>query len=155
MLSTAALRSALAQSTGVVWLELITIEHLDLTTVRAVNNTEQISSRGNTFEPFPFALKLPTQDGEQQPVAEIRISNVGREIIDSLRGLDGIPTVTLEVVTDADLDNVEWGPKQMDIIGVPSYNVDSITFRLSYERILQQPFPADSFNPALFPRLFD
>jgi ABC-type Fe3+-hydroxamate transport system substrate-binding protein len=151
--SAAALREMLAQTSGEVFHQLLTISHPDMTTIRVVDNTQDVVSRGNTYTAFPFGLSLPADATERLPVAQLSISNVDRRLVDEIRSLSGPMTATLEIVTATTPDTVEVGPFVFDIVSA-EYDRETITATLAYEPILAEPFPADSFDPQRFPGLF-
>lgn len=151
--SAAALREMLAQTSGEVFHQLLTLSHPSITTVRVVDNTEDVDSRGNTYTAFPFSLSLPADATERLPVAELTLSNVDRRLIDEVRSISGPITATLEIVTSTTPDTVEVGPFVFDIISV-RFNKETLTATLAYEPILAEPYPADSFDPQHFPGLF-
>lgn len=152
-LSAAAVQAAMAQNSATVWLQLLTIAHPDITTVRLVNNPVNISSRGNVYQAFPFELPLPQDVAESLASLTLTISNVDRRLVDELRSISDPMQVTLEVITAAAPDTVELGPFTFDLVSA-TYNEDSISGRLSFEPILAEPFPAGSFTPQTNPGLF-
>jgi hypothetical protein len=152
-LSAAAVRELLAQESGEVFLQLLTLSHPQMTTLRVVNNTQDVVSRGNTYLAFPFSLELPADLAEEMPNVQLMISNADRRLVDELRTVVDPITVTLEIVAAGVPDTVEVGPFSFDLSRVV-YGKDTITGTLSTEPILQEPFPADTFNPKDFPGLF-
>jgi phage-related protein len=71
------LQAILAQHTSEVMIELLEINHEALATpLRFCNDAVAVVSNGNRYEPWPFQVKLPTDDPEQEPRASITISNV-------------------------------------------------------------------------------
>lgn len=153
MLSADAVREAMAQNSGAVWLQLLTISHPDITTVRMVNNPVDITSRGNVYLAFPFSLPLPQDMAESLASLTLTISNVDRRLVDELRSIGEPMQVTLEVITAATPDTVEQGPFTFDLVSA-TYSEDTISGRLTYEPILSEPFPAGSFTPQTHPGLF-
>lgn len=152
-LSIAAIRAMLSSSTGDVFLALLTIEHPTITTVRVVDNTESITSRGHTYAPFPFGLVLPEDSDQGVARAQLQISNVSRELVDEIRSLTEPASVTLEIIRAEDPDLVEVGPFVFDLKNA-SYTVDAVTAELGYEPVRELGFPAGSFTPDRFPGLF-
>ena len=144
----------LAQQTSEVMLELLVIDHADMTSpLRLVNNTESIESNGDTYEPWPFKAALPTDDPDQEPRASIQISNVDLSVSIALDQLASRPTVTLGVVTLTDPDTYEYGPMTFDVSDERG-DAQTITLDLVLQNLDQEPFPAMSFTPKLFPALF-
>lgn len=151
--SAAALRELLAQESGEVFLPLLTLSHPDITTLRVVANTVDITSRGNVYTAFPFDLTLPADATERLPTAQLRISNVDRRLVDEIRSVAGLIAVKLEIVTATTPDTVEIGPFDFEITHA-TYDVNNITGTLAFEPLLAEPYPADTFDPQHFPNLF-
>lgn len=153
MPTSAAIQAANAEWTDKVWLCLIEIQHPNLAQpFRVVNNTEDIVSNGNTYLKAAFQLTLP-DDIDEAPSVNIEIDNVDRLIVDLARSISSPATVLLTVVL-ADTPNVaEAGPFEMRLVRV-SYDKLKVTGTMIYEDILQEQFPAKTFNPARYPGLF-
>lgn len=151
--SSAAVAAANAQYTDKVWLMLLEITHATLTTpIRVVNNNEDIVSNGNTYLKAAFDMPLPDEIDES-PSVQIVIDNVDRLIVDSARSISSPATVTLSVVL-ADTPNViEAGPFLMQLVRV-SYDKLKVTGTLIYEDILNDQFPAQTFNTARYPGIY-
>jgi hypothetical protein len=153
-LSAAATAAIHAQETGEVFLFLITIAHESFTpTLRFVNNTVSITSRGEVYEAWPFALNLPDEREEAIPTVQIAIDNIDRRIMEGIRALPTAPTINLEIVLASSPDTVEAGPFPFTLRGV-EYDALVITGTLAYEDILNEPAMAFSFTPRYFPGLF-
>jgi hypothetical protein len=152
--SLAAMQAALAQETSKVFLVLMDVHHDTYgTTARLVNNTEDITSGGNVYTAFPFYPKLPDDLEDREPVAEISVANVSRELIDEIRNIQAGLKVTLKVVLSDSPNTIEWGPVEMDVRSI-SYNADAITFSLGMQAFSREPFPYPAFTPNKFPGLF-
>tara|TARA_Y100000310_G_scaffold331890_2_gene406357 strand:+ start:1290 stop:1787 length:498 start_codon:yes stop_codon:yes gene_type:complete len=156
--------SALAsQETGVVFITLLEIDHdsLDDPIYASSDPTETFSSglRGTTsdgteFLFFPFDLILPSQEEDTPPRARLSIDNVDREIVAAIREASGDPiSVTVRVVTDADKDTSLVGDLVFALTNV-SFDATTVSGDLSYEPLLDEPFPEGVFGPSDFPGLF-
>lgn len=145
--------AALASSSNVAWLVLLTITAAGLPPLYVVNNSEQITSRGNVFEPYPFAVTLPSDDSEQMPTVTLTISNLDASIIDFVRGQRDAPTVAIELVTSAYPDIVEKSLTFLKLVAV-TYDAMTLQGRLDVDDFLTQRFPAEAYVPPLFPGLF-
>lgn len=55
--------------------------------VRLVNDTRNVVHLGNTYVGIRFALILPKQADREIPRAQIRVDNVGRELVEDLEAL--------------------------------------------------------------------
>ena len=153
-LSLAARQSMMAQQTDVVWHILLTISHESLLEpIRVVNNTENVTSRGNVFQAFPFLINIPEDSAERTPTVQLQIDNIDRSITQTIRSLASKPTIILEIITSADTDQLEVGPFEFQLSNV-DYDAMLITGTLNYEPILFQPYPSDTFTPSTCPGLF-
>lgn len=152
--SLAALQASLATETEKVFLVLLELNHSDLAIpVRLVNNTEDVTSNGNVYTAFPFHARMPDDQEEREPVAELVVANATRELIDSVRSLQGKLDTVLSVVLADSPNVIEWGPVDMEV-KVVNYDADSVTFQLGMQAFSEEPFPSRSFTPAQFPGLF-
>lgn len=154
LLSSRALRSALAQETGEVWLVLITLRHPAIDPpIRVTSDAVATVSRSETFQPYPFELTLADDDGEHPGTVRLSIDNVAREIVFALRSIDSAPTVTIEVVLASQPDAIEASWEEYSLVNV-EYDALKVSGEISQEPILSERYPAGSFDPARFPGLF-
>jgi hypothetical protein len=56
--------------------------------VRLVNDTRECVSNGETFLPLPFEIVLPKQAAKEVPSTQLRMDNVGRELVAELEQLE-------------------------------------------------------------------
>lgn len=153
-LSLPALQGALAQETAEVYLVLVEINHPTLMTpLRFVNNNTSIVSNMNTYNPYAFEMRMPDDQEDKEPTAELRIDNVDRQLMDEVRSINGELSMTVSVVLESSPDTIEWGPLDFDVRGV-SYDANVITFRLSYSTFIREPFPYLAFDTTNFPGMF-
>ena len=153
-LSQAARQAVNAQETDEVFLLLLTLDHEDLAEpIRVVNNTEDVVSRSDTYIAYPFEIALPDEDPESVARVTLRIDNVDREIVKSLRAISSPLSVGLEVVMAASPDTVEAGPFNMTLVSA-EYDALTVTGELAFEDVLNEPFPGASYVPSEYPGLF-
>lgn len=153
-LSLAARQAVNAQETDEVFLLLLTLDHEDIAEpIRVVNNTEDVVSRGDTYIAYPFEITLPDEDPESVARVTLRIDNVDREIVRSLRGISSPLLVGLEVVMAASPDVVEAGPFNMTLVSA-EYDALTVTGELAFEDVLNEPFPGHAYVPSEYPGLF-
>lgn len=153
-LSQAMLEGIFSQETKEVALIMLTIEHEDLSApIRAVLNTENIVSRGETFLAAVFDVTFPTESADEVPRAKLRIDNVDRVIVQAVRSISGPPTVTLEVALASSPDTIEIGPYEFELTNV-EYDELWVQGDIAYEDILNAAYPADTMTPADFPGIF-
>ncbi len=112
-----------------------------------------VVSRGNDYVFLPMEITLPSEEEAQAPKCSITLHDVTRYIMPLIRTLTGPPTVKLELILSKTPDIVEASFSEFYMTGI-TYNAQSVSAELvmiDYER---EPFPKDSFTPALFPGMF-
>jgi hypothetical protein len=152
-LSGEAKRSAFAQSTSKAWVMLLVIDHEDLSEpIRLTSNETNLIVDGNVYVAFGFDIDMP-DEGDDVPQVQVRVDNVDRKMVDTIRALTSPPDFSLSVVLSDTPDLIEAGPFDMTLQDC-EYDVLSITGNLTFDNILSEPFPAESFNPQEYPGLF-
>jgi len=147
-------RGQVFQQNGGGFLELLTITHDDLSEpLRFVNNTETITSNGESYIAFPFKVKLPTDKDRAVPRAQLEISNVSRQIGQLIRQLATPPTVQIDIVRMDDFDAVEMTFPPLQLRNARYDNL-SVSGDLTVDDTAREPYPQRSFTPAEFPGLF-
>ncbi len=151
-LSQGALQAVLSSATAKVFLQCLTIEHPDITTLFLVNNTEDIDRSGQTFQRFPFGVTASTQSEGKPPSISINADAVDRRIIIALRNLAGKrqrAIITYEVILSNTPDEVEFGPVSFELEGVSGGSSTSIVIKASILKgALDDAFPKDQFTPS-------
>lgn len=153
-LSTAARQAIFAQETDKALLMCLTIDHADLAApIRVVNDGVDLVRSAGTFLAYPFRIDLPFDRDDELPRVVLSIDNVSREIAQTVRTLQSPPSVLLEAVL-SDLPNTVE-------VSLPDFTLKSATYdrltvegELSFEDILNEPFPGGTFLPAAFPGMF-
>ena len=154
MVSTSFKQDVYASETGEAFLALLTIDHAAISPpIRAVNNTENITSRGDEFIAFPFDLVLPESSAEAPPRARLIIDNVSREIAQNIRLITTAPTVLVEIIRASAPDTVEVALPLFYLRDV-KWNAMQVSGELVVEDLISEPFPSLQFTPAHFPGLF-
>lgn len=150
-----ATRAALyAPQTEEIFLVLLTIDHADLEApLRVCNNTQNITSRGETYIAYPFELTLPDDEDNRQPRARLVIDNVDRQIVQTVRQLTSSPTVMIDIIRAAAPDVVEAQFQDFRFTNI-TYDSHVVEGDLTVEDFTAEPYPAASFSPSLFPGLF-
>jgi hypothetical protein len=152
-LSNAGATAANSLNSPIVFLCLLTFSLPGEPTLRLVNNTEEIISRGNKFEPYPFSVVLPNDDPEGLPSVQLRIDNVAGVITEYIRSLPQPPTLLLEVISTINPDVVEKSVGFLKLQQV-SFNSIEVSGTLGVDNILSRRFPFESYDPVSFPALF-
>jgi hypothetical protein len=140
-----------AVSSDAAWLVLLTFTLPGEPPLRVVNNTEQIVSRGDTFEPTAFEITLPTDDGEQLPKVQLEIVNVDGSIMEWVRGFHVAPNLKLEIVLSTQPDVVE---RSIDFLKLNNIDYDALTISgtLVVENAMTAGF-GSIYSPFEFPAL--
>jgi len=146
--------AARAPETGECPLLLLTLSHPSFAEpVRVCNNGVSITSRGHVFAGYPFQAVVGSESPDAPPQATLTIDNVDRSIVQAVRSVSGEPiTVTVELALAATPDLIEAGPFEFAIRSA-EYDALVVTGSLRYEDILNEPFPADEYDPTNFPGL--
>jgi hypothetical protein len=151
--SSRALTSIFAHQTDEVWLVLLTLDHPDFEEpLRFVNNVEAIVSRGEIYIPFPFMVEFPGQDPEAVGEARLRIDNIDRQIVNTIREIQSPPDAKFEVIIAADADTIEAKFEGLTLRNA-SYDVQQVTGSLRYEEMVSEPVSLE-MTPARFPGMF-
>lgn len=135
------------------FLTLLTLTHPSFTTIRLVNNTENITSNGNTFQAFPFKLTLPVDDGESAREVQIDLDNVSLELINEIRSVTTAIGVKLEMVLASLPNEVQYGIEELKINSI-SYNKDRVSCRLSMDGFLNTEMTSEKYTPDKYKGLF-
>lgn len=144
----------LKQDSDDPFLYLATLSHPSFSPpIRLVDNIEQVISRGETYEPFPFKVTLAPDDGETARSVRIVIDNVSLELIEEIRTATTPIDVTLETVLASAPDSI-----QIDIGGLKMktviYDRSTITATLIFDDFLNTELTSEKYGPQNFPGLF-
>jgi len=145
-----------AQTSSQIYFVLVTLSHSTFSTIRVVNNTQAVTSNGQVFSPFPFAVIIPPDDEELQVRAVLTIYDAEREVIDNLRLVAGSRervAAKLEVIAAATPDSVLQSVSGLEVINT-RYRVGELSLDISINNFLTEAFPKDGFNPATVPGIF-
>jgi len=145
----------LASSSNSAWFFLLTITTTNPSDVpiRLVNNNEPVRSNGLEYLPYPFALTLPLDTGDQIPQITLTIDNVDQMLVNAIRELEIAPTIRVQLVTSAFPDIVE---KDLDFLKLRNvtYDAMSITGTLEVASVWARKFPSERVDPVHYPALF-
>lgn len=153
-LSDAARIAANAQETEQVFLILLTISHDDLAEpIRVVANNQNVVSNGHTFAAYPFEITPPGDDLDGVPTAKLKIDNVDRQIVDTVRGISSPARVSMQVVLASSPDTVELEFSNM-VLRQVEYDALVVEGTMEYEDVFHGVFPQHTFTPQSNPGLF-
>ena len=143
-----------AQNTGEVFLALLSLTHPDIDTPLCfVNDLEPVTSNDVVYLSWPFDLPMPELGSDTLPVLTLTIDNVDKSIWEGLKGILTPITVTLSCILKSQPDVVEAGPLVFRM-KTTEVGLVSITGTLTYEDLLNEPYPYETYVPAVYPGLF-
>lgn len=155
--SLTALRALMAQQTDEVFVPFLKIEHPSFANpIRLAYNTDTIHRADGDYLPYAFQMALPAQmdNSEAPPSVTLTVDNVDLAVNNAIRGISGMPTVTLDVALASSPDTSEAGPFVLNLQNATA-NADTIQGTLGYEAdIFAQQVPGDTFLPTNSPGIF-
>lgn len=95
-----------ARETDAVLIDLLTIT-AGASTIRLANNTEDVTSNGETFVGFPFQIERMSEQEGTPPRARVRVQNVDRRLGDLVRALTVSPTARIDQALASDPSTLE------------------------------------------------
>lgn len=134
-------------------LMLLTLSHPSFTTLRLVNNTENVTSRGEVYQSFPMTIRTPSDDGESAREATIEFDNASLELIDELRTVTTPIDAKIEVILFSDPDTVQLSYEELKIKSI-SYDKNKIAARLFMDDFLNIELTSEKYSPVNYPGLF-
>lgn len=139
------IEAATAQSTDEILLHFLDFYHPDIgTTLRFVNNREDVTRGGNTYTGYNFEVELPEDMPNTMPYCTLTIDNIDRAMVNQIRTLSGLKQieVTVNEARYATPDTTERGPYEFLLYDV-DYNRIEIKGRMSFEDFMNDKFPKD------------
>lgn len=150
------MREMFAEESDHVLMVLLEVSHTSITTQYFVSNNENVAYGGNEYTAAAFETTFATDDGETIYGASLKISNISRALVESVRSVSSPPSVVINLIRMAPNGDiaVEVGPLNFSILGV-SIDVDVIEAALGYEEdYLNAAASKDTFDYTLAPGLF-
>lgn len=137
------------------FLYLLTITGTDIgTPIRLVNDTRDMESQGFTFLALPFEIIPPKQAAQEIPRTQIRIDNIGREIVQVLEALPPGAELTAKVqVVYRPSPDVVQAEFTAPMSGLKA-NVFTISGSIGPFTLMNRPAVAIRFDPNSAPGLF-
>ncbi|MGI9309081.1 MAG: hypothetical protein ACR2P6_07455 [Gammaproteobacteria bacterium] len=132
---------------------LVKISHDELDVDINVNNSgKAIYHAGEWYTYYPFDIELPS-DNENEPIAQIRIANVDREISQGLEALFTPATISMSVVSSPNPDEVlkQWAYYELRNV---NWNAIELTGDVVIRTFNNEPFPKITVRPSNFQNLF-
>lgn len=134
---------------------LLVINHADLASpIRVVNDTQNITSNGNTYIGYPFRFILPNDYENQLPKAKLAIDNVGRDLMEWIESSGGAAgtTVTFMQIMRSRPNQIEW-QITMSLYNV-SVNPMEVTGELGFENLFAKPAISIQYRPETCAAIF-
>lgn len=149
-----AVRQSIKENASDPFLVLLTIE-VDAPgqSIRVVNNTEDIVSRGQTYIGCPFSIALPDINDHTMSEAQLSIDNVDPRIWQGVRALDTAPSVLLEVIMASEPDAPMFRSEGLRLREA-SADLRTVSGKLIPDTIWRMGFPAHEFDPSQNPGMF-
>lgn len=143
-----------AQESNDPFLSLVTLSHETFDQpIYLVNNTKNITSRGNVFQAFPMTIRFPVDDGESARDFQIEFDNVSLELIQAIRSVTTQIGVTVELILASIPDVVQMSQEDL-FIATMSYNKTKITARIVLDTFLNVALTSESYTPVSYPGMF-
>ena len=131
---------------------MVTVSHPAFGTYRLVRNTEDVTSRGETFKASWFEVAEVNDDGEL-PQAALSVPNVDPDIGRKLLRQPTRPEVTVEVVALSEPDDPIKRIPRLDLRGL-EINEVAITGQLAGKDHSAEPLGTVVVLPGNFPALY-
>lgn len=121
--------------------------------IRVVNNTEDVTSRGNLFIACPFGVALPDDMEYASTSARLTLDNVDPAIWQGVRLLGFAPDVSIELIVASEPDNVVLSTVGLKLREA-SATKSTISGTLIPDTIWQAGYPEGDFDPPQNPGMF-
>lgn len=154
MTSTTYDRAAFAHETNESVLTLLELDNAEMgTPIRVTNNRGDITHGGNVYTAFPFFIKKPNNLPDEMPRAELSVCGVDQTVVDAIRSISIPLEATITTVLGSTPDVIEDGPYVMTLRDVV-YSEGVVSGSLVLDDIMNEPYPADAYDPINSPGLF-
>ena len=134
------------------WLMTITSDQLP-EPLYLVNNNEPVVSQRIPYEPFPFEVILPPDDGGKPQNLVLKTYNLSSEFMDLIRQPVEPPKVQIDLVSSKNPDFIEKSIGFLTVGGA-SYDALEVTFQLTAGGWAGRKSLNNIYNQAEFPALF-
>jgi len=135
------------------FLMLVQISHPSITTIRLVNNTQDVISNGETFMAFPLKIVLPPDDSEKSRTVRLEIDNASLEFIDELRSITTALDVTIQMVLASTPNTVQVELTELKLRGI-TYDKNTISGTLVIDNFLKQELASEKYTSTKYRGLF-
>lgn len=136
------------------FLALFTLNHPSFAApFRLVNNSEDIISRGETFQFYPVSVVLPDDNTESARQVRLRLDNIDLTIISELRKVTTPISVKLEMVLASDPDTVQYSLDELSLRNI-SYDLNYINATLALDDFLSVGLTSERYTATRYPGIF-
>lgn len=141
-----------AQESGDPFLTLVTLTHVDFT-IYLVNNSKDITSRGNVYTALPMKIRLPMDDGETARDFQVDFDNASRILITNLRSVTGNIGVKFEMIL-ASMPNVVQMSYEDLVLSSITYTGTKVSAKIVFDSFLGVEMTSERYQPTNYPGLF-
>lgn len=152
-LSNELLTQLYSQESDDPFLTLLTLTHPDFTTIRIVNNSSDIVSRGETYTAFPFKVTFPVDDGETARQFTLVFDNVSLFLVDEIRSVTTAIDLKIELILASMPDDVQITQQDLKIRSI-NMNKQQIVANVILDDFLNVEITSERYEPKNFPGLF-
>lgn len=142
-----------AQESDDPFLTLVTLTHESFDSIRLVNNTVDILSRGQTYQAFPMKIRFPVDDGETMRDFAIDFDNVSLTLVEMIRSVTTSIGVKIELILASLPDVPQISQEDLKIVSL-SYNSQRISATIVLDNFLNTEMTSETYGPRNFPGLF-
>ena len=137
---------------ALLWLLTITTTELN-EPLYLVNNNEEIISNGQKYDPFPFEVLLPPDDGGKPQNLVLKTHNLAPEMMDVIRKPVEPPRARFDLVSTLDLNTIEKSIGFMTV-GAATYDALDVEFQLTAGGWAGRKSLNNVYDQSEFPALF-
>ncbi len=153
-LSNEVLAQLFAQESNDPFLTLLTLSHPDfISDIFLVNNTVDITSRGQVYSALPMKIRVPTDDGETARSFQIDMDNAALTMMTAIRSVTTAISVKLEMILASMPDVVQISQEDLTIATI-TYTATSLTARIVLDGFLNVAMTSEQYVPKNFPGIF-
>lgn len=122
--------------------------------IRIVQDNQDVTHNGNTFQAMAFEITLPNDPSTGMPQAQLAVDNVGREMVTWLEVANfSLPTtVRIIQILRSDPDTIEF-ETTMDLRDI-RMTQSAISGVLTYENFFSKPAVVTIYNKHSSPALY-
>jgi len=154
MPSTQFLDAVISASSDQAFLTLLTFTHTNLPSpIRVTNNTQDVTSGGQTFLAFPFTLTPPSNGEGAGQSAGITVANADRRIAQAIESLLDPVSVAVAIVLASSPNTIEFEFKYLSLVDV-QWTADVLRGSLVREQYTREMYPYHRVTPGRFPSLY-